>query len=55
MDVVGCFVIVEDKLLLVKRADHKSHSGLWAIPSGKQEKNETKSNLLLLKLLFHLI
>jgi 8-oxo-dGTP diphosphatase len=38
---VGCFVIFENKILLLQRATHKHQSETWSGPGGKIEKNET--------------
>lgn len=41
MDVVGCYVICGDAILLLHRHGHKSNGGLWGLPAGKREEGET--------------
>lgn len=41
VEVVGCFIEYEDKILLLHRQDHKSQGNRWGIPAGKVEKNES--------------
>lgn len=41
VEVVGCFLEYENKILLLHRQDHSSQGNLWGIPGGKLEKSET--------------
>jgi len=41
IDVVGCFVLVDDKFVLLQRQPHKSHGGKWGLPAGKVDDGET--------------
>lgn len=41
LEVVGCFLESEDKILFLHRQDHKSQGNLWGIPGGKIEQHET--------------
>lgn len=41
IEVVGCFLEYEDKILLLHRQEHTSQGNLWGIPGGKLEKLET--------------
>ena len=41
IEVVGCFLEYEDKILLLHRQEHTSQGNLWGIPGGKVEKSET--------------
>lgn len=45
-DIVGCFVCVEDKFLLLQRGSSKPQGGTWAPPAGKVEKGESFTNAL---------
>lgn len=40
-DVVSCFMIYEDKFLLLHRQDGSKEPNTWGLPAGKREKNET--------------
>lgn len=40
IEVIGCFLEFEDKILLLHRQDHTSQGNLWGIPGGKLEKRE---------------
>ena len=40
IEVVGCFLEYEDKILLLHRQEHTSQGNLWGIPGGKLEKSE---------------
>lgn len=40
IEVVGCFLEHEDKILLLHRQEHTSQGNLWGIPGGKLEKTE---------------
>jgi 8-oxo-dGTP pyrophosphatase MutT (NUDIX family) len=44
IEVVGCFLEYEDKILLLHRQDHSSQGNLWGIPGGKLEALETPLN-----------
>ena len=44
IEVVGCFLEYEDKILLLHRQDHKSQGNLWGIPGGKLDKSENPIN-----------
>lgn len=44
IEVVGCFLEYEDKILLLHRQEHTSQGNLWGIPGGKLEKLETPLN-----------
>ncbi|MEI6326545.1 MAG: NUDIX hydrolase [Candidatus Roizmanbacteria bacterium] len=39
-DVVGCFVCVDGKFLLIQRAPNKPEGGTWALAGGKVEERE---------------
>jgi 8-oxo-dGTP diphosphatase len=41
IEVIGCFLEYEDKILLLHRQDHSSQGNLWGIPGGKLERLET--------------
>ncbi len=41
VSVAACFVEYGNRVLFVKRSQHVSQPGTWAIPGGKVEKNET--------------
>lgn len=41
VEVVGCFLEYQDKILLLHRQEQTSQGNLWGIPGGKLEKNET--------------
>ncbi|MBT3397711.1 NUDIX domain-containing protein [archaeon] len=39
-EVVGCFVEVDGKILLLHRQDHKPQGGTWGCPAGKVDEGE---------------
>lgn len=41
MDIVGCFLEWEDKVLFLHRQDHKTEGNTWGIPGGKVDKSES--------------
>jgi 8-oxo-dGTP diphosphatase len=41
VQVAACYLEVDNKLLLLQRADSKSEPGRWGVPAGKLEKGET--------------
>jgi uncharacterized phosphatase len=41
LQAVACYIEVEERLLLLQRAAHKSEAGKWGVPGGKIEENET--------------
>src|SRR3569832_953847 len=41
VEVVGCFLEHEDKILLLHRQEYTSQGNLWGIPGGKLEQSET--------------
>lgn len=41
LDVSGCFLYVQGRILLLKRHPQAPQGTTWGIPSGKLEKNET--------------
>ena len=41
VQVVACYIEIDDKLLLLQLSPRKSESGAWGVPAGKLEKNET--------------
>lgn len=41
IEVVGCFLEYQGKILLLHRQDRSSQGNLWGIPGGKLEKTET--------------
>ncbi len=41
LQVAACYLEVKGRILLLKRKSHKSDPGLWGLPAGKFEKNET--------------
>lgn len=36
-DIVSCFVIVDNKFVVLKRLENKSEGGKWGIPAGKKD------------------
>ena len=42
IDVVAGIIMDGNKVLLARRAAHKSFSGKWEFPGGKIEKNESR-------------
>ena len=40
IEVVGCLVEYNNKILLLHRHDHKSQGGKWGIPAGKIDKED---------------
>lgn len=44
VEVVGCFMEYEGKILLLHRQDHKEHGNCWAVPGGKIDKGETPTS-----------
>ncbi|MFN4173563.1 MAG: NUDIX hydrolase [Parachlamydiaceae bacterium] len=40
-EIVGSFIEVDGKILLLHRQDHKEQGNTWAIPGGKIDKGET--------------
>lgn len=44
IEVVGCFLEYENKILLLHRQEDTSQGNLWGIPGGKLEKFETPFN-----------
>jgi 8-oxo-dGTP diphosphatase len=40
VEVATCFIVVDDKVLFLKRLPHKSEGDTWGIPGGKCEKGE---------------
>lgn len=40
VEIAGCHVEIDGKLLLLKRASHMSEGDKWGAPAGKLEKNE---------------
>lgn len=40
LEVAGCFVMVHDEALFLKRQENISEGGLWGLPGGKLEKGE---------------
>ena len=51
IQVVAGLLIREDKILVAKRALHKTHGGLWEFPGGKIERGEEPSEALQRELL----
>ena len=47
VQVVACFMTVNENVLFLKRQPHKSEGGKWGIPGGKVEKNETPHKAIL--------
>ncbi len=41
VDVVGCFVVWDGRFLLLHRHEHKPNGGLWGLPAGKKESQES--------------
>ncbi|MDP1836777.1 MAG: NUDIX hydrolase [Chlamydiales bacterium] len=41
VEVVGCFLEYQDKILVLHRQDHTSEGNKWGIPGGKLERGET--------------
>lgn len=41
IEVAACYIEIDKKLLLLKRAQGKSEGGSWGVPAGKLEVNET--------------
>ena len=44
VEVAGCYIEVENKLLLLEYASTGTKSGKWGVPAGKVEKDETPLN-----------
>lgn len=40
-EVAGCYLMCQDKLLLLKRHPRSSQGNTWGVPAGKLEKGET--------------
>jgi ADP-ribose pyrophosphatase YjhB (NUDIX family) len=45
--IVGCYIQVNDTLLLCKRHEQKSQGGKWGVPAGKVEKGEELQEALI--------
>ena len=43
IQVVGCLVECDGKILLLHRHDHKSQGGKWGIPAGKMDERDDNS------------
>lgn len=41
LNVVGCYITQDEKFLMLKRRVDKSQGGLWGLPAGKIEPNES--------------
>lgn len=41
VEVAACFLEIDNKLLMLKRASEKLEGGMWGVPGGKIELNET--------------
>ena len=41
VQVVGCYLEIDDRILLLQRAEGHSEAGSWSVPAGKLEKGET--------------
>ncbi len=50
IDVAGCYVQVNGKILLLQRSIRQSQSGTWGLPGGKLEKGETHEQAALREL-----
>lgn len=48
--VSGCFVDVEGRILLLHRREHKPEGGMWGVPAGKLDQNETPEMAMLREL-----
>ncbi len=46
-DIVGCFMVHEDKFLLLHRHAHKANGGKWGLPAGKVDVGEGKEQAVL--------
>jgi mutator protein MutT len=44
LEVAGCFIECDSKILYIKRNPHISQGNTWCIPGGKLEKGETPLN-----------
>jgi 8-oxo-dGTP pyrophosphatase MutT (NUDIX family) len=42
VNIAGCFVEHDGKILLIKRANGKHQNSKWSVPGGKMEKGETE-------------
>jgi len=40
VEVVACFIVVNNKVLFLKRLPYKSEGNTWGVPGGKREKAE---------------
>lgn len=47
VEIVGCFLTVNDNVLFLKRLPHKSEGSKWGVPGGKIEKGETADHAVL--------
>lgn len=50
INAVGGIIIQEDKILLIKRADHLSFGGFWSNSGGKIEQKETPEQAIVREL-----
>lgn len=44
VQVAACYLEIDKKVLLLQNAHGKSESGVWGVPAGKLEENETPEN-----------
>ena len=47
VEIVGCFLSINENVLFLKRLPHKSEGGKWGVPGGKVEKGETADQAIL--------
>ncbi|NGX63418.1 MAG: CTP pyrophosphohydrolase [Candidatus Anoxychlamydiales bacterium] len=41
IEVVGCYIEIDESLLLLQLANQKLEAGFWGVPAGKVEQNES--------------
>lgn len=52
IEVVGCLVECDGKILLLHRHEHKSEGGKWGIPAGKIDKEDINKESALVREIF---
>ena len=51
VEIVGCFLSINENVLFLKRLPHKSEGSKWGVPGGKVEKGETADQAVLREVL----
>ena len=51
MQAAGCYLEIDNKFLLLRRASSKLEPGRWGVPAGKLEKGETSEKAAIRELL----